>query len=25
LSDYLLSRERAQWEALGYPWRLGPR
>jgi exopolyphosphatase/guanosine-5'-triphosphate,3'-diphosphate pyrophosphatase len=25
LSAYLLAKERSQWEALGYPWRLGAR
>jgi exopolyphosphatase/guanosine-5'-triphosphate,3'-diphosphate pyrophosphatase len=25
LTDYLLAKERAQWEELGYPWRVGPR
>ena len=25
LSAYLLAKERNQWEALGYPWRLGAR
>jgi hypothetical protein len=25
LTDYLLARERAQWAALGHPWRVGAR
>ena len=25
LTDYMLTRERAQWEALGYPWQVGVR
>ena len=25
LTDYLLAKERSQWEALGYPWRVGRR
>jgi hypothetical protein len=25
LTDFLLAKERSQWDALGYPWRVGPR